>query len=58
MRLIIERETTTEVKIEVRMPRQCTTAKPRTGPEPKMRSAMPAIKLVMFESKIVAKARS
>src|SRR6267154_6331904 len=37
---------TTEEKIEVRMPRQCTTAKPRTGPEPKMRSARPAINVV------------
>ena len=45
-------------KIEVMMPRQCTTAKPRTGPEPKIRSARPAMRLVMFESRIVAKARS
>ena len=48
----------TEVKIEVPMPKQCTTAKPRTGPEPKIKSAKPAIKLVTFESRIVAKARS
>ena len=34
----------TEVKIEVPMPKQCTTAKPRTGPEPKIKSAKPAIK--------------
>lgn len=29
--MIIERETTTDVKIEVMMPRQCTTAKPPDG---------------------------
>ena len=40
------------------MPRQCTTAKPRTGPEPKISSAMPAISVVMFESRIVPQARS
>ena len=56
MRLIMARETTTDVKMEVRMPKQCTTAKPRTGPEPKINNAMPAIKLVTFESRIVAKA--
>ena len=41
MRLIMARETTTDVKMEVRMPKQCTTAKPRTGPEPKINNAMP-----------------
>jgi hypothetical protein len=52
------RETTTAEKIEVMMPRQCTTAKPRTGPEPKMSSARPAISVVMLESRMVPKARS
>ena len=49
---------TTDEKIEVRIPRQCTTAKPRTGPEPKMSSASPAIRVVILESRIVPKARS
>ncbi len=44
--------------MEVRMPRQCTTAKPRTGPEPNTSSATPAIRVVMLESKIVAQALS
>ena len=35
------------------MPRQCTTAKPRTGPEPKASSARPAISVVTLESRIV-----
>jgi hypothetical protein len=52
------RETTTELNIEVRMPRQCTTAKPRTGPEPKISSARPAISEVTLESRMVPKARS
>ncbi len=52
------RETTTALKIEVRMPRQCTTAKPRMGPEPKARSARPAMSVVTLESRIVPKARS
>jgi len=52
------RLTTTEEKIEVRMPRQCTTAKPRTGPEPKMSRARPAISVVTLESRMVPKARS
>ena len=52
------RDTVTAENIEVRMPRQCTTAKPRTGPWPKMRSASPAISDVTFESKIVPQARS
>ena len=52
------RDTTTEEKIEVRMPRQCTTAKPRTGPEPKISSARPAISVVTLESRIVPQARS
>ncbi len=40
------------------MPRQCTTAKPRTGPEPKISNARPAISVVTFESTIVPNARS
>ena len=52
------RETTTALNIEVRMPRQCTTAKPRTGPEPKMNSATPAISVVTLESRMVPQARS
>ena len=47
------RDTVTAENIEVRMPRQCTTAKPRTGPEPKISSASPAMSVVMFESGIV-----
>ena len=52
------RDTATAENIEVMMPRQCTTAKPRTGPTPKMSSARPAISVVMFESRIVPQARS
>ena len=51
-------DATTELNIEVMIPRQCTTAKPRTGPEPKINSAMPAISVVTLESRIVAQARS
>ena len=40
------------------MPMQCTTAKPRTGPEPKASSARPAISEVTLESRMVAQARS
>src|SRR5690625_452903 len=52
------RTPTTEENMEVKMPIQCTTAKPRTGPEPKASNTMPTIKLVRFESKMVAQARS
>src|SRR5437764_510196 len=52
------RENITAENMEVRMPRQCTTAKPRTGPEPNVSSAMPAISVVTFESRMVAHARS
>ena len=52
------RDTITALNIEVRMPRQCTTAKPRTGPEPKANSATPAISVVTLESRMVAHARS
>src|SRR5690625_2418968 len=57
-RLTRARTPTTEENIEVNMPMQCTTAKPRTGPEPKASSTTPTIKLVRLESKIVAQARS
>jgi hypothetical protein len=52
------RENNTAENMLVKIPMQCTTAKPRTGPEPNANSATPAIKVVMFESKIVAQARS
>jgi hypothetical protein len=42
----------------VKMPKQCTTANPRTGPEPKASKAKPAIKVVTLESMMVAHARS
>ena len=51
------RDTTTAENIEVRMPRQCTTAKPRTAPGT-MRSDTPTMNVVTFESRIVAQARS
>ncbi len=57
-RLTRPRENITDDSIEVRMPRQCTTAKPRTGPEPKASSARPAISVVTLESKMVPQARS
>ena len=52
------RDRTTELNSDVRMPRQCTTAKPRIGPEPKISRAMPTISVVTLESRIVAQARS
>ncbi len=52
------RENTTAENMLVKMPMQCTTANPRTGPEPKMSSARPAIKVVTLESRIVAQAFS
>ena len=52
------REKNTAENMLVRMPMQCTTAKPRTGPEPKISSATPAISVVTLESKIVPQARS
>src|SRR6185369_17669269 len=52
-RLTRPREKNTAENMDVRMPRQCTTAKPRTGPEPKASNARPAIRVVMLESKIV-----
>ena len=52
------RENITAENIEVMMPRQWTIAKARIGPEPKASSARPAISVVTFESRMVAKARS
>jgi len=37
---------------------QCTTAKPRTGPEPKASKAKPTISVEVLESRMVAQARS
>ncbi len=51
------RDTTTAENIDVRIPRQCTTAKPRTAPGT-MSSEMPTMKVVTFESKMVPQARS
>jgi hypothetical protein len=52
------RDTSTALNMEVRMPRQSTTAKPRTGPEPSQNRAMPAMRVVMLESRMVSQARS
>mgnify|MGYP003581791704 CR=1 FL=1 len=52
------REKNTAENIDVRIPMVCTTAKPRTGPEPNASRATPAIKVVMLESRMVAQARS
>ena len=57
-RLTRPRENTTAENMLVRMPMQCTTAKPRTGPEPKISSAMPAISEVTLESRMVPQAWS
>ena len=51
-------EYSTEENIEGNIPSTCTTAKPRTGPDPKTKRAKPAIKVVTFESKMVAQAFS
>ena len=58
IRFTTARDTATALNIEVMIPRQCTTANPRTGPDPNRNRAMPAISVVMFESRIVAHARS
>src|SRR6185369_11157561 len=42
-RFTTPRETKTAENMEVRIPRLCTTAKPRTGPEPNTSSAIPTI---------------
>ena len=57
-RLTKPREKNTAENMLVRMPKQCTTAKPRTGPEPNANKAKPAIKVVTLESKMVDQARS
>ena len=57
-RLTKPREKNTAENMLVRMPMQCTTANPRTGPEPKASSARPAISVVTLESRIVAQAFS
>src|SRR5690625_5583261 len=57
-RLTNARTPMTDENIEVKIPIQCTTAKPRTGPEPKASNTIPTIRLVRLESKIVAQARS
>ena len=58
LKLTSPREKNTAENIEVTMPMQCTTAKPRIGPEPKASRAMPAISVVTLESRIVPHARS
>src|SRR3546814_1674744 len=57
-RLASARTPTTDENIEVTMPRQCTTAKPRMGPEPKASSARPTMSVVRLESRMVPHARS
>src|SRR5690606_3128180 len=57
-RLARARTPTTDVNIDVAIPRQCTTAKPRTGPEPKASRASPTMSVVRFESRMVPQARS
>ena len=52
------REKNTAENMLVAMPMQCTTAKPRTTPEPKASRARPTISVVKLESKMVAQARS
>src|SRR4026208_2041559 len=47
------RDTTTAENIEVRMPRQCTTAKPRTAPGT-ISSERPTMKVATFESRTAA----
>jgi len=48
--------TTIAVNIEASIPIDRVTAKPRTGPVPKMNRAMPAISVVTLESRIVINA--
>src|SRR6185312_9186759 len=50
-RLTRPREKNTAENIEVRMPRQCTMAKPLMAPEPNSSSDRPAISVVMLESR-------
>ncbi len=46
------------VNMEVRMPMESVTAKPLTGPVPKLNSTMAAIRVVMLASAMVEKAFS
>src|SRR5690606_41241868 len=57
-RLARARTPTTDVNIDVAMPRQCTTAKPRTGPEPRASRARPTMSVVRCESRMVPHARA
>src|SRR5690606_9324027 len=54
---IIWRTTRMAVNIEVTMPIEIATAKPRTGPEPKANRIAMAMSVVRFESRIVENAR-
>ena len=47
----------TAVNIEVAMPIESVTPKPRTGPEPRMNSRKAAMKVVTLESMMVVSAR-
>ena len=58
MKFTTPRDTKTALNIDVRIPMQCTTAKPRIGPVPKKNKAIPAISVVILESKMVPHARS
>src|SRR5262249_21784734 len=53
----ISRVSVKAVKTVVTMPMPSVTAKPRTGPLPKKNSTAAAMKVVMFESRMVASAR-
>ena len=50
------RDTKIALNIEVKIPNTRTTAKPLIGPEPNMKSANPAIIVVILESNIVPQA--
>jgi len=45
------RTPTTAENMDVRIPKQCTTANPRTGPVPKISSAIPTINVVKVRVK-------
>ena len=49
-------DTKTALNIDVKMPRQCTTAKPLIVPVPNANKASPAINVVTLESRMVAHA--
>ena len=55
--LKIVRVTKIAVNIEINMPQKRTVAKPRIGPVPNCHKTSAAIKVVMFASTIVVKAR-